>query len=180
MVDTSMNAVAIDTPLGPMVAVLDGSGALVQLDFAPDWADGRPWRGHAVSRQQGSAAASVAGQLGEYFASDRRAFDLKLAPRGDAFRRSVWAELLRIPYGETRSYGEIARRVGRQGAARAVGVANATNPIAVVIPCHRVVGADGRLVGYAAGLDVKRALLDLEHAALPTTAPAQEALPLWR
>jgi methylated-DNA-[protein]-cysteine S-methyltransferase len=179
MPGTGTSAVAIDTPLGPMVALLDGSGALVQLDFGRDWAEGRPWRGHAVSRQV-AAAAPVAGQLGEYFAGDRRAFDLKLAPRGDAFRRSVWAELLRIPYGETRSYGEVARRVGRPGAARAVGVANATNPIAVVIPCHRVVGAGGRLVGYAGGLDLKRALLDLEHAAPPTTAPAQEALPLWR
>ncbi|HEX6011319.1 MAG TPA: methylated-DNA--[protein]-cysteine S-methyltransferase [Geminicoccaceae bacterium] len=179
MPDTSMSAVAVGTRLGPMVAVLDSSGTLVQLDFARDWADGRPWRGHAVSRHA-PAAAPVADQLGEYFAGDRRAFDLKLAPRGDAFRRSVWAELLRIPYGETRSYGEIARRVGRPGAARAVGVANATNPIAVVIPCHRVVGSDGRLVGYAAGLDIKRALLDLEHAAPPATAPAQKVLPLWR
>jgi methylated-DNA-[protein]-cysteine S-methyltransferase len=178
MPKSSMDVVAIDTPLGPMVAVLDGSGALVQLDFAKDWADGRPWCGHAVSRHV-PAAAPVRDQLREYFAGDRRAFDLKLAPRGDAFRRSVWAELLRIPYGETRSYGEVARRVGRPGAARAVGVANATNPIAVVIPCHRVVGADGRLVGYAGGLDLKRALLDLERAAPPATTPAQAALPLW-
>ena len=179
MPGTGASAVATDTPLGPMVAVLDGSGALVQLDFARGWADGRPWRGHTVSRHA-PAVAPVTNQLREYFAGERRAFDLKLAPRGDAFRRSVWAELLRIPYGETRSYGEIARRVGRPGAARAVGVANATNPIAVVIPCHRVVGSDGRLVVYAGGLDLKRALLDLEHAAPPTAAPAQVTLPLWR
>jgi methylated-DNA-[protein]-cysteine S-methyltransferase len=179
MPSTGTSAVAIDTPLGPMVAVLDGSGALVQLDFAKDWADGRPWRGHAVSRRA-PAVVPVSDQLREYFAGSRRAFDLKLAPRGDAFRRSVWAELLRIPYGETRSYGEIARRVGRPGAARAVGVANATNPIVVVVPCHRVVGSDGRLVGYAGGLDLKRALLDLEHAAPPNAATAQGALPLWR
>jgi methylated-DNA-[protein]-cysteine S-methyltransferase len=102
-------------------------------------------------------------QLQEYFSGDRTAFDLPLAPRGSPFQLEVWAALARIPYGKTASYGEIARRVGRSGSARAVGSANARNPLAIVVPCHRVIGADGRLTGYAGGLDIKAWLLEHER-----------------
>ena len=103
-------------------------------------------------------------QLGEYFAGERTAFELPLAPAGTPFQRIVWDALLAIPYGETRSYGELAAAVGKPGAARAVGRANHDNPIGVVIPCHRVIGAGGSLTGYAGGLDRKRYLLELEGA----------------
>ena len=109
-----------------------------------------------------AAFASVLAQLGEYFAGARRTFDVPLDLRGSEFQRAFWAALLEIPYGETASYGEIARRVGRPGKARAVGRANGSNPIAVIVPCHRVIGADGTLTGYGGGLERKRLLLDLE------------------
>jgi len=102
-------------------------------------------------------------QLDEYFRGERTRFELPLAPRGDAFQQSVWALLQRIPYGDTRSYGQLAAELGDSRLARDVGVANARNPIAVIVPCHRVIGADGRLVGYAGGLERKRFLLDLEQ-----------------
>ncbi|MEW5984756.1 MAG: methylated-DNA--[protein]-cysteine S-methyltransferase [Acidobacteriota bacterium] len=103
-------------------------------------------------------------QLGGYFAGTLRAFDLSLAPRGTPFQRSVWMALRDIPYGETISYAELATRVGNPRAVRAVGAANGRNPLPIVVPCHRVIGADGSLVGFGGGLDVKRALLDLERA----------------
>ncbi len=103
-------------------------------------------------------------QLVAYFAGERTTFELNLSPRGTAFQRKVWAALCRIPFGSTRTYGQIADEIGAPGAARAVGSANHDNPIAIVVPCHRVVGANGTLVGYAGGLDQKRALLDLEAA----------------
>ena len=106
--------------------------------------------------------AAARRQLDEYFAGERRVFALPLAPEGTEFQRQVWAALCDIPYGRTSSYGELARRIGRPGAARAVGLANGRNPVAVVIPCHRVIGADGSLTGYGGGLDRKRLLLALE------------------
>jgi len=104
-------------------------------------------------------------QLEQYFAGDRDEFDLPLEPQGTEFQRSVWKALERIPFGETRSYGEIAAEVGRPKAARAVGMANNRNPIAVIVPCHRVIGAGGALVGYAGGLERKTWLLDHEREA---------------
>ncbi len=101
-------------------------------------------------------------QLEEYLAGRRRSFDLPLAPRGTDFQRKVWEALTRIPYGETRSYKQIAEAVGCPRGCRAVGLANNRNPISIVIPCHRVIGADGRLVGYGGGLPLKKALLRLE------------------
>src|SRR4029079_11873399 len=101
-------------------------------------------------------------ELTEYFRGERTGFSLELAPVGSEFQRRVWSELLQIPYGETRSYGEIARALGDPGRAREVGWANARNPIAIVVPCHRVIGSDGSLTGYAGGLERKRHLLDLE------------------
>ena len=101
-------------------------------------------------------------QLEEYFAGARRAFDLPLDMRGTTFQKDVWEALLAIPYGETRSYGQLAKQLGRPSASRAVGAANGRNPISIVVPCHRVVGSSGKLTGFAGGLDVKARLLDLE------------------
>ena len=116
--------------------------------------------------------ASAVEQLGEYFEGARARFELPLDPRGRPFDRAVWALLAEIPYGETRSYGELARALGRPDRARAVGAANARNPLPIVLPCHRVIGSDGSLTGYGGGLDLKRALLALERGAW------QERLPL--
>jgi len=104
-------------------------------------------------------------QLAAYFAGDRQTFDLPLRPRGTAFQLRVWRELCNIPYGATISYAELARRVGRPGAARAVGAANGRNPLPIVVPCHRVIGADGTLTGYGGGLECKRRLLEHEAGA---------------
>ena len=103
-------------------------------------------------------------QLEEYFAGRRRGFDLPLDLRGTDFQKRCWQELLKIPHGETRSYAEIARAIGNPAAVRAVGLANGKNPIAIIVPCHRVIGSDGSLTGYGGGLDVKRQLLELEGA----------------
>ena len=105
----------------------------------------------------------AARQLGEYFDGTRKVFDLPLQPRGTAFQQSVWRALCDIPYGQTRSYARLAEQIGRPKACRAVGMANHKNPIPILIPCHRVVGADGSLTGYAGGLAMKKALLDLER-----------------
>src|ERR1700742_4477033 len=107
-------------------------------------------------------------QLHAYFAGGRTEFDLELNLVGTAFQRRVWAALLTIPYGETRSYGEIAQQIGSPGASRAVGLANGHNPIGIIVPCHRVIGSNGSLTGYGGGLDRKRALLALEMSRNPT------------
>jgi methylated-DNA-[protein]-cysteine S-methyltransferase len=158
---------AIDSPLGTLCAVLDEAGRLVRLELP----NGEPPEG--VRRQleaaghrvvEGEAAvAELRRQLTEYFAGERRQFDLELAPAGTEFQQRVWAELQRIPYGETVSYGDIARRLGRPGASRAVGLANGSNPLPIVVPCHRVIGADGSLTGYGGGLEAKARLLELER-----------------
>ncbi len=155
MVNQAWDIVA--TPVGPLTVVVDGDGRLVQVRFGES-------RG-AAGRDPGRCA-EVSGQLLEYFGRQRRRFELQLAPDGSDFQQRVWREVAAIPYGETRSYGEVAGRLGGGAVARAVGLANATNPIPIVIPCHRVVGADGALVGYGGGLAVKAALLRLEGATL--------------
>ncbi|MBV1790570.1 methylated-DNA--[protein]-cysteine S-methyltransferase [Marinobacterium sp. D7] len=106
----------------------------------------------------------AAHQISEYFAGKRQSFDIPLAPQGTEFQRRVWQGLCDIPFGETRSYGDLATAIGKPKAARAVGMANNRNPIAIVIPCHRVIGADGALVGYGGGLNIKQLLLRLEGA----------------
>lgn len=103
-------------------------------------------------------------QLVDYLAGRRKCFDLPLAPKGTAFQNTVWEALQQIPYGETRSYGDVAKSIGQPKAARAVGMANNKNPIALFIPCHRVIGANGKMVGYAGGLDTKEQLLKLEKS----------------
>jgi methylated-DNA-[protein]-cysteine S-methyltransferase len=104
----------------------------------------------------------VSGQLEAYFAGELKSFDIELAPEGTEFQKSVWKALCEIPYGETRTYGEIAKSIGNTKASRAVGLANNRNPISILVPCHRVIGANGKLTGYASGLDVKEFLLKLE------------------
>jgi methylated-DNA-[protein]-cysteine S-methyltransferase len=113
-------------------------------------------------------------QLGEYFAGRRQDFDLPLAPAGTAFQRAVWTELLRIPFGNTTSYGDIAARVGGPRAVRAVGAANGRNPIALIVPCHRVIGGNGRLTGYGGGLPTKHWLLSHEAFVSGATAKARD------
>jgi methylated-DNA-[protein]-cysteine S-methyltransferase len=144
----------ISSPIGPLRLTVADDGAVTRIDFGDGGVSDDP------------RFAVPAAQLKEYFAGERTAFELSLRPQGGAFEQLVWAELLRIPYGETASYGEIATRIGHPGKARAVGRANARNPIAIVCPCHRVIGGDGSLTGYAGGLETKRALLELEAGAL--------------
>ncbi|MEP6860864.1 MAG: methylated-DNA--[protein]-cysteine S-methyltransferase [Deltaproteobacteria bacterium] len=118
--------------------------------------------------------ARAAKQLAEYFAGKRKTFELALAPEGTAFQRRVWDALLEIPYGVTTSYGVIAQRIGRPAASRAVGAANGRNPIAIIVPCHRVIGANGSLTGFGGGLPAKTFLLTHERALAPADrAPAQ-------
>ena len=126
--------------------------------------------------EDAAAFPDVVAQLVAYFAGERTGFDAALRPAGTSFQKRVWDALSEIPYGETRSYGEIARRIGQPGAARAVGLANGRNPIAVIVPCHRVIGANGTLTGYAGGLQAKRALLDLEQTRRPGARRTRPAL----
>jgi len=152
----------IDSPVGPLLA-LAAADALVGLYF-PDAAHA-PRTGHDWSASPRHAVLQdTRRQLGEYFERRRRAFDLPLRPAGTPFQSRVWQTLQDIPYGGTRSYGAMAALIGRPGAARAVGAANARNPISIIVPCHRAIGADGRLNGYAGGIDRKAALLELEGA----------------
>jgi len=116
-----------------------------------------------------TAFAAAVDQLEEYFAGQRTEFELELELAGTPFQRRVWSALMTIPYGQTRSYGEIAMQLDAPGASRAVGLANGRNPIAIIVPCHRVIGANGKLTGYGGGLSRKRALLDLETAKASTT-----------
>ena len=134
--------------LPPLRAQLDADGAIARLEFG---------RG-------GPLPTDLQRQLGEYVAGERREFDLPLAPRGTPWQLAVWEALLEIPYGETVTYSELAARAGRPGAARAAGAANGRNPIAILIPCHRVIGRGGGLTGYAGGLDAKAWLLAHERA----------------
>ena len=144
----------MDTPIGKLTLVTTGKG-LSAVSFGaripPNGIVDEP------------ANRVYVDQLSEYFAGKRKKFDLPLDLNGTDFQLSVWRALLKIPYGETRTYGEIAKSLGKPGAARAVGMANHDNPVAVVIPCHRVVGHDGSLTGYAGGLHLKQALLSLEQ-----------------
>lgn len=164
-----------DTRFGPAVAWLDGDGALVRLGFH---AEEELRRAEAAGLTREDAAVRfVAEQVDAYGQGRRTHFELPLAAPGTPFQREVWAALVTIPPGRTMSYGELALQLGRPGAARAVGRANATNPIALVVPCHRVIGSSGALTGYAGGLELKRALLDFERQWTP--APTTSSLPLF-
>ena len=157
----------VPSPIGELMLCGD-EHALTALHLPGRWP--KPAAGW---RRDDARFADVARQLEEYFAGDRTTFDVPMSMRGGPFERAVWAELLRIPYGETASYGELARRLGRPLAARAVGAANGRNPIAVIVPCHRVIGSDGTLTGYAGGLERKRFLLELEAPEVAAAAAAR-------
>jgi len=163
--------VVVDSPIGPLTLVAaDGRLTGLYMD-AQRHRPGEEVVG-APGEAQAEPFASAADQLAAYFAGQLTEFDLPLAPAGTQFQLAVWAGLQQIPYGETWSYGQLASKIGNPAAVRAVGLANGRNPIAVVVPCHRVIGADGSLTGYGGGLDRKRFLLDLEAASqrLPVSA----------
>jgi methylated-DNA-[protein]-cysteine S-methyltransferase len=158
------------SPLGEITLVAQDGALVACLMALPDRDPSDETLG--VPAQDVSAdpvLADAARQLTEYFAGDRTEFELPLAPRGDDFQQRVWALLREIPHGETRSYGDLARALGDVSLSQRVGWANGRNPISIIVPCHRVIGADGSLVGYAGGLDRKRFLLALEEP------PADEA-----
>jgi methylated-DNA-[protein]-cysteine S-methyltransferase len=151
----------LDTPIGPLliagdpeaihcIAFSEARRGRSASDVDPDWV-----------RAPGKLREATS-QLRAYFSGKLKHFDVPVTPAGTPFQRQVWTELQAIPYGERLSYGELARRIGKPTASRAVGAANGRNPIPIVIPCHRVVGSSGKLTGFAGGLDTKRALLDLE------------------
>jgi methylated-DNA-[protein]-cysteine S-methyltransferase len=144
-----------DTSLG-RIAIAEENGKVTNLilpgDFVPP----------EMRMEETETLKKAAGQLMEYLQGKRTVFDMPLAPEGTAFQKQVWEALLKIPYGETSTYGKLAREICKPGAARAVGMANNRNPIPVIIPCHRVIGADGSLTGYGGGLPMKEKLLALE------------------
>jgi methylated-DNA-[protein]-cysteine S-methyltransferase len=150
-----------DSPVGELLLVGDDDG--LRGLYLPDHKRG-PSVGPGWKRDDAALAATRA-QLAEYFAGERTGFDVPVAPSGTPFQLEVWEQLKRIPYGETRCYGDIAKELGRPGAARAVGAANGRNPISIVVPCHRVVGSTGTLTGYAGGVAAKERLLALERRA---------------
>jgi methylated-DNA-[protein]-cysteine S-methyltransferase len=152
--ESMLTAMTMRAPFGALRLYAEHD-ELVELTL-PD----RP--GPAAPEGRSEVLVRTADQLAEYFAGTRRVFDLPLAPRGTAFQVMVWRALVKIPFAETRSYGEIARAVGRPAASRAVGAANGRNPIAIIVPCHRVIGSNGDLTGYGGGLPIKRWLLDHE------------------
>jgi methylated-DNA-[protein]-cysteine S-methyltransferase len=158
----------IDSPIGELLLVGDG----VALHHLAMQGGRRPLRRDPAWTRDDGAFADVTRQLAEYFDGTCHSFDVRLSLGGNPFEQRVWDALLGIPYGETTSYGEIARQIGSPDAARAVGLANGRNPVAVIVPCHRVIGADGTLTGYGGGLERKRLLLDLEAGVLPLTPAA--------
>jgi methylated-DNA-[protein]-cysteine S-methyltransferase len=154
----------MESPIGDL-RIVERDGAITAIEFSPfrDH-DGRP---RGARADEHPVLVEAVKQLQAYFDRDLKEFDLPLAPVGSAFQQAVWRQLQLIEYGETASYGEIARRLGKSNAAsRAVGLANGSNPIPIVIPCHRVIGANGTLTGYAGGIERKQTLLELEQDAL--------------
>ena len=151
----------VESPVGALKLVASGKGLAAIL-----WENDSPRRvplNGLVEDDRHPVLLKAERQLQEYFAGSRRAFDLPLDMRGTTFQKDVWEALLAIPYGETRSYGQLAKQLGRPSASRAVGAANGRNPISIVVPCHRVIGSSGKLTGFAGGLDVKARLLDMER-----------------
>jgi len=158
----------LKSPLGTLLAAANHTGAVAYLGFA----EHEPRQTLLLSLEatqetltrDSTALDLLRDQLDAYFRGSRQRFDVPLELRGTPFRRRVWEELLRIPFGATLSYGELAKRLGDSKLSRAVGAANGANPVSIIVPCHRVIGANGRLTGYAGGLDNKEALLSLELA----------------
>lgn len=153
----------VDSPLGSILLASDGSA------LSGAWFEGQryhPATGAGWQQAPGlPLLRQAARELAEYFAGQRRAFDVPLAPRGTPFQRCVWDAIAAVPFGTTIAYRELARRAGRPDSIRAAGAATGRNPVSIIVPCHRIVAADGGLTGYAGGLDRKRALLALEQAA---------------
>lgn len=149
-----MNYFVYESEIGPLT-IAEKNGALVQVSFGADGCEKR-------IKKETPLIAETWKQLQEYFSGMRKQFELPLAPEGTVFQQMVWKTLQTIPYGEVRTYGQIAAQIGAPKASRAVGMANHNNPIGIIIPCHRVVGANGKLTGYAGGLDKKEKLLQLE------------------
>ena len=154
-----MNFTTMDSPLGQILVAGDAQG-LRLINFQEG---SSPILISAEWRDEENSFHDATAQIGAYFEGRLTEFDLSLSPLGTTFYQEVWRELEHIPYGQTISYGELAGRVGRPKAARAVGAANGRNPLPIVIPCHRVIGSDGSLTGYGGGLRFKRELLELEH-----------------
>jgi len=146
-----------DSPVGPLTLISNGA-ALTDLQF-----DNPRYAYEPAPAGNDSILYQTRRQLDAYFAGKLRAFDLPLAPQGTPFQQRVWQALLTIPYGMTRSYGQQAAAIGSPQAPRAVGLANGRNPISIIVPCHRVIGANGSLTGYGGGMDRKKLLLDLEQ-----------------
>lgn len=147
------------SPIGQLLLAGDEQGLhLLHMDSA------HPWELNPTWREADNQLDEVARQLDEYFSNKRERFDLRLAARGTPFQKEVWHALVNIPYGTTTTYAELARTIGRPRAIRAVGTANGANPIAVIVPCHRVIGSNGSLTGFAGGLERKQRLLELEGA----------------
>lgn len=150
----------VTTPVGELTLIAGEQGLAAVL-----WQNDRPARIRATLDRYTAdhpLLIETARQLGEYFAGTRQQFELPLQPEGTPFQRQVWQALSTIPYGETRSYAQIAQQIGRPNAVRAVGAANGRNPLSIIVPCHRVIGANGKLTGFAGGLTVKAQLLTLE------------------
>lgn len=163
MTSTNLFTSVLDSPIGRLRLVAHDAALVAVL-----WPEEREGRVKFANDPAPAVAHPIlddaAAQLHEYFAGTRRAFDLPLDPKGTEFQQAVWFALADVPYGETSTYGKQAAHVGRATAVRAVGAANGRNPLSIVLPCHRIVGADGRLTGFAGGIDTKRWLLDHEAA----------------
>lgn len=169
---TTLRWGTIETELATFAVWVDERGRIVRFNLDANGAE----RVYPNARRDDRAISAVRKQVKEYCAGKRTEFDLELAPQGTEFQQSVWNALLAIPYGETRSYGEIARAIGQPTAARGVGAANGSNPIALIVPCHRVIGADGSLTGYGGGLPLKRKLLAHEAEHRPGDAKNRDRL----
>ena len=150
------NVFYYNTKIG-RIGIEENGTAITKLDFI-----NKDMKEEIIEENETALLKEAIKQLNEYLDGKRSSFDLPLEPKGTEFQKKVWNALKEIPFGETRSYGEIAKIIGNEKAARAVGMANNKNPIAIIVPCHRVIGADGKLVGYAGGLDLKERLLKLE------------------
>ena len=156
----SLACKTMESPVGKLKLVASGKGLVAVL-----WQNNRPTRmrlDEAIDDDQHPVLQETERQLGEYFSGKRKEFSVPLDMRGTAFQKSVWEALLAIPFGETRSYGQLARQLGNPNATRAVGAANGRNPLSIIVPCHRVIGSSGSLTGFGGGLEIKARLLSLE------------------
>ncbi len=161
----TLHAATFATPCGPFSVAINATGAVVATAFGNfDRLRERLPKKHNLLGYTGSLVTGIEQEVNEYFSGKRRSFSVPLAAQGTVFQQRVWAALAVIPFGETRSYGQVAAALGNPGASRAIGRANATNPICLLVPCHRVIGADGSLTGFAFGQGIKRQLLAHEGA----------------